>query len=162
MHRAKEEGAAAAASVLAEHWDGYLPVKPSLIARIFEIEVIPRDLGPLIAGRIQRQGGNVCVHINSSEPEARRRFTLAHEIGHFIKHRGRDFAYEDYRNALSKQGTDKDEIYANSFAAELLMPEVAIRGLMALRVQEVQMAREFKVSPEAMVIRLKDLGWYPL
>ncbi len=62
----------------------------------------------------------------------RQRFTIAHELGHFFLHRASSTVFVDaapifFRDESSSNGSQREEIEANAFAAELLMPEDAIR-----------------------------------
>lgn len=62
--------------------------------------------------------------INSLHHPHRQRFTIAHEIGHRVKHTRELSSFEDktfFRNGDS----NLIEIQANKFAAELLMPSDA-------------------------------------
>lgn len=100
--------------------------------------------------------------------EQRLRFTLAHELGHACLHQGDGCLVDGYRarrDALSTTGTNRDEVEANAFAAELLMPEVVVRRLAekAGRVEEDDVRRlagRFGVSPMAMTVRLDSLGFF--
>lgn len=59
--------------------------------------------------------------------EGRRRFTLAHEIGHFVLHRDiqKEFSCNYFdRTELQKDGLEKE---ANKFASQILMPPNRIR-----------------------------------
>ncbi len=60
---------------------------------------------------------------NTYEP--RRRFTIAHEIGHYCLHSNQHRRFIDTRKNMSRTGSywDTYEYEANAFAAELLMPE---------------------------------------
>jgi len=51
-----------------------------------------------------------------------------------------------------------DEIYANEFAACLLMPEEEVKGLRELGMDDLEMALHLKVSRQAIQFRLKNLG----
>jgi Zn-dependent peptidase ImmA (M78 family) len=102
----------------------------------------------------------------------RQRFTIAHEIGHAVL-TAQDFLYVDkvarLRDARSAQGTDPAEVEANAFAAELLMPadmlerEVQRRGGLDVYDQDdvLELAGEFQVSTQALLIRLNMLGLAP-
>jgi Zn-dependent peptidase ImmA (M78 family) len=112
---------------------------------------------------------------NSYEP--RRRFTLAHELGHFCLHLSstRD-GFEDNRKTMSRSESywNKYESEANKFAAQLLMPKELIisegkKIIEDYKLEEGQQsmpARLFierlsdllKVSNKAMEYRLKNLG----
>ena len=90
-----------------------------------------------------------------------RRFTCAHEIGHFVKRsidlNNDDFEYVDLRGPLASQGLDDDEIYANEFAGCLLMPESTIREKFREGLSVPELSFIFKVSSDAVVYRLKNL-----
>ncbi|MBF9059104.1 ImmA/IrrE family metallo-endopeptidase [Rhodobacterales bacterium HKCCSP123] len=117
-----------------------------------------------ISGMLERDRGSFLVTINALDPDTRQRFTLAHELGHYMLHRhlvgdglDDDRAYRSteagkYHNTLIGP---KEETEANKFAANLLMPREAImRERDRLGDNVVEMARLFGVSEQAMSIRL--------
>src|SRR6266542_275897 len=73
----------------------------------------------------QPQGGAV-IGINTLHHPNRQRFTIGHEIGHFMLHDFDEVHVDKFvvrlRNEASSSGEDKEEVEANRFAAELLMP----------------------------------------
>ena len=158
----RAEANEAALRLLHDHWAGNIPVEPKWIARSLGIEVAGADLDSRISGLIEYREGRARIHLNRGDHEVRQRFTLAHEIGHFVRNGESDFEYVDYRAGMASKGTDPDEVFANAFAAALLMPQTAVQELAEHGVSEKQMARELGVSTTAMVTRLKTLGWYPL
>ncbi|MDN3518312.1 XRE family transcriptional regulator [Aquisalimonas lutea] len=86
-----------------------------------------------------------CIFLNSDRPADRRRFTLAHELGHLIMHR-------------IPTPTMEDE--ANAFASALLMPASDI-GPQLNRTTLAKLAslkRVWKVSMAALLMRAKTLG----
>jgi Zn-dependent peptidase ImmA (M78 family) len=96
------------------------------------------------------------IRLNAIEAETRKRFTLAHEVGHWICHcldrsdrpvfcRHQDLALATDR-ALERE--------ANLFAAELLMPEPDLRAAFRDQSDLKELAAEFGVSPLAMQWRL--------
>jgi len=113
--------------------------------------------------------GTAVIGINSNHSAVRRRFSIAHEIGHLVLHE-EDALHVDawtpfaYRTDTSSLGTDPREIEANQFAAELLMPEQLVRadvqGFADLSVEDVveRMAERYEVSAQAMTLRLHRLG----
>jgi len=146
-------------AVLRQHWDGTLPVQPVAIATALNAKVIPDpDLGP-ISGQFSLEEEGPVIRYNSKEPPMRQRFTVAHEIGHYALGHG-DYFRDPIRN-FSTRNFDPKEAQANRFAAELLMPEIAVSGLIRERgITDVKaLAREFQVSEAAMMYRLKNLGW---
>ncbi|WP_294796183.1 ImmA/IrrE family metallo-endopeptidase [uncultured Fenollaria sp.] len=70
---------------------------------------------------------NKIIRVNKNEPIYRQRFTIAHELGHILLgHEGKSFRkldHKEYGDFLERM----NEVTANSFAAELLMPEILVR-----------------------------------
>ena len=93
------------------------------------------------------------ILVNADEPEERRRFTVAHELGHWICQCLEGTAKPVYCRA-EEIGVDpevkKQEREANIFAANLLMPEPAVR--------ETFRENRFGVSENAYSWRLFNLG----
>ena len=101
--------------------------------------------------------------LDASAGEHRSRFTLAHEIGHFI-HRyqehpdGEIAGIVERRDLVSSAGTDPEEIWANGFAAQLLMPARIVAKLWGDGERLEDMAELFNVSKLAMELRVSRLG----
>ena len=127
-----------------------------------------------ISGMLYRDGKRTVIGVNSAQANTRQRFTIAHEIGHLRLHRGRPIIVDEvvrvnFRDSRSSQATDTEEIEANQFAAELLMPRDLVqqevkrraskRGLTSDDWLVEQLARAFDVSPQAMEYRLANLGF---
>jgi len=94
--------------------------------------------------------------LNGAGDSGRRRFTIAHEIGHFVLHPER--CRPERGGAVNEAGR-MEEREADAFAAELLMPEHLVRE--AVREQGLDVARladRFEVSRKAMQTRLRGLG----
>jgi hypothetical protein len=95
------------------------------------------------------------IIVRESDPYVRRRFTVAHEIAHFVLHRDQigDSLTDDelYRSGLST----RQEAQANRFSADILMPRNLVNRYVAQHGQDPEaMASVFKVSELAMRIRL--------
>ncbi|MDX9694384.1 MAG: XRE family transcriptional regulator [Bacteroidales bacterium] len=95
--------------------------------------------------------GYPVIVINKAFSNDRKRFTLAHELGHLIMHITGNFPIPDYRNL-------EDE--ANNFASEFLMPKEAIKSsLHGLRLSHLsELKRYWLTSMASIVRRAKDLG----
>jgi Zn-dependent peptidase ImmA (M78 family) len=158
----RAEATDAAQKVLAENWGDAIPVDPAVVARKMGMEVSDAYLDPDVAGAIEkREGRPAHIYLSTTDHPNRKRFTCAHEIGHAVKRIGEDtFEYVDYRDGTASMGVDEGELFANSFAAALLMPEKEVRRLHAIGMHEREMCRTFGVSEAAMVNRLKNLGLY--
>ena len=100
--------------------------------------------------------GTFAIFYDGHDSPTRQRFTVAHELAHYLLHR--DSLGDEYpENILFRGGlSNKQETEANWLAAQILMPDDAIdcytRGRKTLSIQD--MARTFGVSPQAMSIRL--------
>ena len=156
----------AARSILNRHWDGVLPVDLHEIAEKLNVKVKYDAFfenffssEPEISGMFTYVDNVPTCTINSRHHQNRQRFTLAHELGHFALQHGEK---TDNKNTLYRNGTtNPDEVEANAFAAELLMPKGVVRHLIVHEgIADIsELARTFLVSEQAMEIRLKNLGW---
>lgn len=148
------------------------PVPVDSLAKTLEIDVRYSPGKEDVSGALIRNGKSVVIAVNSAQHENRQRFTIAHEIGHFLLHKGTKVHFDEdfrvnYRNALSSEATNSDEIEANTFAAELLMPETFLRkDLLKIQPDDdtigtaiQSLAVRYKVSPRAMELRLVNLGF---
>jgi Zn-dependent peptidase ImmA (M78 family) len=110
------------------------------------------------------------IGFNASHPSVRQRFTIAHEVGHYLLHAkdapSRLFIDRSVfrRSDESAKGNDREEVEANAFAAALLMPEALVRQEIDKHRFDLDdedavaaLARQFNVSPSAMSYRLVNL-----
>ena len=106
------------------------PIDPIVIANRENVEVYTAKFEDEdTSGAILRNDdGDFEILVNKFDSEKRRRFTVAHELGHFILHGGDDF-YDSkdilFRSVSQMDISENDrrkEVQANMFAAELLMP----------------------------------------
>jgi Zn-dependent peptidase ImmA (M78 family) len=150
------------------------PVDAKGIAKRLGLPVLSSDLGEDVSGLLISDGDHSCIAVRNNDPVVRQRFTIAHEIGHFLlQHQLEkgEHVHVDRGNFISKRGLrsaagiDPKEIEANQFAANLLMPAVLLRQAISelrrdvLLDQHVQLlADTFQVSEQAMTIRLDTLG----
>ena len=97
------------------------------------------------------------VIVNADESPERRRFTLAHEVGHWVCQCLEGTTAPVYcRDRDVSTATDRAlEREANLFAAELLMPTLELRSEFT---QTDDVAARFGVSKEAMQWRLYNVG----
>ena len=103
----------------------------------------------------------------AADPELRRqRFTIAHEIGHWVCHCLEGKRPEQPTAMCRHQDLRQDadrmiEREANVFAAELLMPEAAVREAWSRQQDVDALARTFDVSPLALGWRLYSFDLAP-
>ncbi|MEX0832945.1 MAG: ImmA/IrrE family metallo-endopeptidase [Actinomycetota bacterium] len=150
------------------------------------VEVVARELGaelvfePFEGGGISgmlfrdRDNSRNVIGVNSAHPQTRQRFTVAHELGHLLLGDGRKRTVldrelrVDFRDQVSSTASSAEEIKANSFAAALLMPRTWVEEEFWRLAESgpdrrgdelvLELAIKFKVSPQAMDIRLANLG----
>lgn len=126
-----------------------------------------------VSGMLIRQDGRTpVVGVNDVHSDHRQRFTIAHELGHFLLHPGREIVLDrpvrvNLRDRTSSMATDREEIEANAFAASLLMPAELVRSELQRLTAAVRQDPErctsalagiFDVSESAMGFRLINLG----
>jgi predicted transcriptional regulator len=147
------------------------PIPVDRVARDLGLHVRHVPFEGEISGSLIRSGEDALVGVNSMHHENRQRFTLAHEIGHFLLHKGdrvildRSFRV-NLRDTNGKSMEDPEEIEANFFAAELLMPEEFLVNSLRHKKIDIEeddiietLANKYKVSPQAMAYRLVNLGF---
>ena len=156
------------AEYLAAFGGAEIPVPVESIAEdLLGLRVVACDLGECSGMLLPAER---LILVNAAEatsgeaPTRRHRFTIAHELGHWICHakggaeptasycRARDLG-QDARRALERE--------ANVFGAELLMPEAAIRDAWAAFPDLAAVAARFDVSALATQWRLYSFGLAP-
>lgn len=160
-----------ALDLLTQHHISSAPVDVQVIAEKEGIAVLYGKMAPDMSGALYREQGRTAMAINDAHSAARRRFTIAHELGHHLLHPGEDL-HLDRVLAFRRSDTPRDrkEAEANEFAASLLMPEPFLREL----VNEFELATlpdpmnriallasDFRVSQAAMTYRLINLRLLP-
>jgi len=152
-----------------KHFKNQFAVDVFGLASALGINVRTEHLGGQQSGYLRKELDNTyTAGINVADGSQRRRFTLAHEIGHYFLHRDLLVAGENHFDRLYDGHNDSGvlsphhETQANRFAAETLMPEAEIRNDFFLSdgplVEFVgSLAKKFDVSPLAVSWRLVNL-----
>ena len=131
--------------------------------RIFAVELPSRVAG--IFSYTEELGG--CIAVNTRHPEERRRWSIAHEYGHFLTRR--------FQSEVSVLGAysrvPAAERFADAFACSMLMPAVGLRRRFnelsraadgKVTVADIcRIAHYYLVSVEAMMLRLEELRLLP-
>ena len=140
--------------------DQELPIQVTPLANHLGIRVYHAPWPDEISGKIQRdidRGGEsgFAIFVNKSHAPVRRRFTIAHEVAHYVLHEDKigDGIFDDamYRSGLSQQ----EEVQANALAADILMPRSLVSKMRKLHGDEIDKLTDiFWVSEPAMKIRL--------
>lgn len=119
-------------------------------------------------GRIVMNNDNAIITIDSKiMHKQRKRFILAHEIGHLILHRDISKLFSDTDKTLNEWYVKgKHEIEANQFASELLMPTDLFKITVQGKGMSLGLIREaanyFGTSQTATLLKYKDLGDFPI
>jgi Zn-dependent peptidase ImmA (M78 family) len=146
------------------------PVPVDRIAVELEAQIVEERMDRRMSGLLVREPNRVLIGVNETQPPVRQRFTIAHEIGHLLLHPGRQVFLDErvnFRDETSSLAVDREEIQANAFAAELLMPSEMVleecrrassAGTLTRAGFVSDLADIFDVSDEAMGHRLTNLG----
>lgn len=140
----------------------HAPVDVAAMAAALGVKVTYDFLDPGTSGKIECAlfEDECVITVNIAHPETRQRFTIAHELAHYILHR--DLIGDGViDNAMyrSERLSDERERQANRYAAQLLMPKKLVHQAWnnGAHTREALAAR-FKVSPEVAEIRMRELG----
>ena len=157
-----------AMEILRQHGLFSVPVDPVVLANREGIKVHNAKFADEgISGMVARRGGNVTMLVDQADPTYRKRFSIAHELGHHFLHLAGDGEIvtkkiDLFRECMKPEYEgDEDkrkEVEANQFAAALLMPELLVKEAYAKTESLREMARLFNVSEDAMGIRLGTLA----
>lgn len=134
---------------------------------VYELEMDRNTSGMIIVndGPIKAFHTDKIIAVNSAHPSTRKRFTVAHELGHYIL---QDRPKKCFAHRDSDENYDSQERDADSFASALLMPEDDIQGFVKSYRKSViddeasvlisRVAQKYNVSGKAAQVRLKKLG----
>jgi Zn-dependent peptidase ImmA (M78 family) len=147
------------------------PTPVEKIAKTLRAQVRFSPFDDELSGMIYVKDGIPIIGVNSLHHPHRQRFTIAHELGHLELHRQmiESAVHVDkhfpalMRDPKSATGTEKVEIEANEFAAELLMPEALIVQALAGKQYDIEddspieeLAKKFRVSKQALEYRIRN------
>jgi len=150
------------------------PIPVADIAKSLGAIVCSQSAEDELSGFLYRdkKSASAIIGVNERHHPNRRNFTAAHELGHYLLHDFGDVHVDRQskiwlRDKASSQGVSLEEMEANLFAAELLMPEHLIKKDIEHQ-RELshsdedmirELAQEYEVSEHAMTIRLAYLGY---
>ena len=126
-----------------------------------------------VSGVISKDGSSWTIIVNELHSSVRKRFTVAHELGHYFAIINNSLPAVEYLEdndnmikdyfILNREENVIDDIYqverqANMIGASILMPEPMVRSLLEEKNSVIDMAQKFGVSEAAMTFRLKSLN----
>lgn len=151
--------------LLRQHNEFQIPIRVRKLANKLGLRITQTDLKDALSGALFVKEKTVVL--NRLHPVARKRFTIAHEIGHFQLHS--QGSRKDFLDGIFKRDRNEndghmvEEIQANQFAAAILMPKhEVIKEFQKLDTKAedfiLTLANKFRVSQESMNFRLLNLG----
>ena len=121
------------------------------IKKSSDLSVYPWAFGDDTDGIQVTQGDSATIGYNQAQHRHRQRFTVAHEIGHFM------MGHTNGNSIFDLNSKKPEEIEANQFAAELLMPLAFLNKEIKNGNKDVKnMAQVFDVSEESVWWRLRE------
>lgn len=137
-----------------------IPVNIEDVAEFLGIEVIRELMEDDISGYLEYRDGAWVAGVNALHHPNRQRFTIAHEIAHYILHRDPSIKFIDQTFARRSVAGDEPEREADELAADLLMPEDRINSeIQNGNTSLTTLATLFQVSSLAMRYRVQNLGY---
>ncbi len=145
------------------------PVPVNAIAEGEGASIAVKHFNNEVSGLLLRTETSAIIAVEKSQAPTRKRFTVAHELGHLLLHQGRELRVDtkfrvNLRSPESSTAEDVEEIEANAFAAALLMPEILLREDLSDFVLDIDdaeqvqcLAKRYEVSAQAMTLRLVNL-----
>lgn len=139
------------------------PVDVEGLIKSLDIELHEAWLDKGISGQLEKKNGKYRITVNAENSRVRKRFTMAHELGHYVLHRDLvgdgvddDKAYRSTHEGLYYNTNigPKQETEANQFAANLLMPHDLLEELRRQGKQPIEIAKIMEVSQPAIKIRM--------
>ena len=148
------------------------PVNIITLCAKYGLQVFEKYLPQNVSGFIVFQAENFLdfntgkvIVVNLLHGPARRRFTIAHELAHFVLHKSENETIYAHRDAGQNGGIEQE---ANIFASNILMPENLVKNALskldssfwgsALDSEKIRyISEEFAVSRAAAQVRLEQL-----
>ena len=148
-----------------------VPIPINKIVRQKGLKLKSFNFGEVVSGALLIKDGKGTVGYDPEESKVRQRFTIAHELGHYILHGNlNETLFVDkksrvhFRDQKSSTGESLQEQEANAFAASILMPEKMIKKELSKADNDLSdetqielLANKFNVSTLAMTYRLANL-----
>jgi Zn-dependent peptidase ImmA (M78 family) len=116
---------------------------------------------------LNKQNGRYQIFVNTNDTKQRQRFSIAHEIGHFILHKDLIDKYGKVsRDNLNSLDIEKEK-EADKIASDILMPENIVKdfveGLLKSNINNntiYNVMEYFNVSKPFAILRLRNLNYY--
>lgn len=151
--------------------NGYIDIVE--LAKYCGLRVIGKDLSNEESAYISYDEANdkFTIYVNANQCKERQRFSIAHELAHFIEHKDKIKALKQVdREGIHSLSPD-EENEADIIAADILMPkDIFLESLSKLGIKSKfdiitekivnSLAKEFNVSFIASILRIRSLDFY--
>lgn len=136
-----------------------IPIDLIGLANNNSIDIYEKELEEKISGAIKydKKSKKYTILLNKNENYYRKRFTLAHEIGHYFLDKDILESDEIHIDILYRSSNEKEK-EIDYFAGALLMPKRFIEIMYKDNITISELAEIFEVSESAMTVRLDILG----
>jgi Zn-dependent peptidase ImmA (M78 family) len=144
------------------------PVLLGQLAKELGVSIKVSSMNTGVSGQITREDGHYLIRVNRHEARERQRFTIAHELAHFLLHKSVIDSSPDgiKDNVLYRSGEpERIEYEANRLAADIVMPMALVQKVLQEEFDGVvteatieSLAARFKVSKAVMEIRLSTFA----
>lgn len=158
---------APAEKTILDRYTSEYPVKLGQLAKELGVTIRVSNLGVGISGQIARENNRYVIRVNRNEARERQRFTIGHELAHYLLHRSvidSDPAGITDTVLYRSGKPERMEFEANRLAAEIVMPISLIEkelktnfGGLVTEATIESLASRFEVSKAAMEIKLANL-----
>ena len=150
-----------------------IPVAIEVLAHRLNLAIQSEALGENVAGMLVVEGDRGAIGYNSTHAAVRQRFTIAHEISHYLLHVKKSQKSQLFidrhltfrRDGYASGGVDYQEVEANQLGAALLMPKSLVQQEVKKHDLDLDdeeaigfLSKRFHVSTAAMTNRLSNLG----
>lgn len=140
--------------------NGQVDIEQIIRLQYPEILLEFKPLADDVSGELRYAEENWHMIINIKHSKTRQRFTMGHELGHYVYHRRETSQFVDTLFYRQNQLKSSIEYMADEFASLILMPEALVKSSIEKGINSVaKLASTFNVSSEAMTYRLQNLNY---
>lgn len=147
-----------ASRILDEYWDARIPINPAYFAEKLGLRVeLSMTMGQKLS---EYDAQSKTIRVNATRGPEARRIAVARELGHFCLGHGSSKPDTSAPNWFRVDPAK--ELAASQFAAELIIPALALKAMVDLRgiKDPVALRKAFGVSSQVLYCRLKELGYF--
>jgi Zn-dependent peptidase ImmA (M78 family) len=137
------------------------PLEIAKLIQFLNIRIEYEDMDRELSGYIEKRITGWVIGVNKYHSDRRRRFTLAHELGHFLLHKDKIDAGRKTESMLFRdEDSSPIEREANEFASDLLIPRPEFVDAIRNGVVSIDALSDiFGVSVAAIRYKAHKLGY---